>query len=154
MRFKPSKDAIKLAALTSQLAACKAANTAVKVPLIAYNDAVSDRSALFKPLNKLTTRLYAIFKGTDALKQESEPTYAPAENELQVAILQAMFTDMGKKNNAADLAYQTLKGVRTTRNTALYAYGTGREGLPERGFFTKYPLEDPPTSTSGGPQWG
>ncbi len=172
--YQPSKDAIKLTALNQQLLACKAANTAVKVPLIAYNNAVSNRAKRFKPLSRLTTRLLAIFKGTDALKQEkayaktiadkirgtknkppkvegqdshstsqqsfvmradnfetfitilaAEPTYMPAETELQVATLQTLLANMNTDNNAADLAYQTLKGVRTTRNTALYAEDTG-----------------------------
>ena len=56
---------------------------------------------------------------------DAEPTYAPAETELQVATLQTMLTSMNTLNNETDLAHQLLKGVRTTRNSALYAEGTG-----------------------------
>lgn len=172
--YQPSDNALKLPTLTAQHIACKAANSAVKTPLIAYNDAVSDRAALFKPLSKLVTRLLAMFNRTKALKQEkdyaktiadkirgtknkppkvegedahstsqrsfvmrtdnfetfigilsAEPTYMPAETDLQVTTLQAMLTNMNTNNTATDQAYQALKGVRTTRNTALYAAETG-----------------------------
>lgn len=172
--YQPSQNHIKLAAMNTQLLACKAANTAVKAPLIANNDAVSLRKKRYDELNKLVTRLLSMFMLTAALKQEkdfaktiarkikgsqnkpatvegqdphstsqqsfvmradnfetfisilsAEPTYAPAETELQVATLQTILASMHTLNNAADLAYQALKAVRTTRNTALYAAETG-----------------------------
>ncbi|MBI1228291.1 MAG: hypothetical protein GC192_23860 [Bacteroidetes bacterium] len=172
--FQPFNDALKLTALEPQLVACKAANSAVKDPLIAYNDQVSLRTNQYAGLDKLTTRLLNMFFTTKALKQEkdfaktiadkirgkknkppkeegqdsystsqqsfvmladnfetlvgilaAEPTYTPAETDLQVTALQTMLANMNTLNNDADLAYRLLKGVRTTRNTALYAEGTG-----------------------------
>lgn len=172
--YQPSQDSLKLAALNPQLLACKAANSAVKDPLIANTDAVALRKKRYDELNKLVTRLLSMFMLTEALKQEkefaktiarkikgsknkpatvegqdphstsqqsfvmradnfetfigilnAEPTYAPAETELQVATLETILASMHTLNNAADLAYQALKGVRTTRNTALYAAETG-----------------------------
>ena len=172
--YQPSDDALKLPALTAQHLAFKTANDAVKIPLIAYNDEVSDRALLFKPLNGLVTQLLAMFNRTKALNQEkayaktiadkirgaknkppkvpgedahstsqrsfvmrtenfdtlinilaAEPTYTPAERDLQVASLQTMKANMESLNNTTDLAAKTLKQVRTTRNTALYAEETG-----------------------------
>lgn len=172
--YQPSDNALKLPALTAQHTACKAANDAVKNPLIAYNDEVSDRALLFKSLNGLVTQLLAMFNRTKASLQEksyaktiadkirgeknkppkvpgedthstsqrsfvmrtdnfgtlitilaAEPTYTPAETNLQVATLQTMKTNMESLNNSTDLAAKALKDVRTIRNTALYAEETG-----------------------------
>lgn len=67
--YQPIGGLIKLLTLTAQQAACKAANSAVKEPLANYNRGVSERTALFKSLSKLTTRLLAMFNGTDAHQQ-------------------------------------------------------------------------------------
>lgn len=189
--YQPTNALIKLSALSTQLGSCKAANSAVKTPLANYNRDVSDRTALFKPLNKLVTRLLAMFRDTDALKQvkdfakttadkirgsnakakeetppppanedpttphgemaeerkhstsqrsfvmmadnfetfigilSAEPSYKPAEEDLSVATLQAMLSEMQKLNNDTDLAFKALKKVRSERNTALYASKTG-----------------------------
>lgn len=173
-RYKPSNPLLQVTALNPQLTACTAAHSAVKDPLAAKIDTVSDRAALYKPLSKLVTRLFAIFKVSGAKKQVKdnaktiadkirgmskkqppvpgedpystsqrsfvmqadnfetfisilsvEPTYAPAETELQVATLQAMLTDMRKLTNDVDLVQQVLKKVRIARNTAFYAAETG-----------------------------
>jgi len=76
--YQPSNDALKLTALNPQLLACKAANSAVKVPLVARTDASALRKKLYDELNKLITQLLSMFLLTDALKQEKNlaKTYA------------------------------------------------------------------------------
>ncbi len=55
----------------------------------------------------------------------AEPTYNPAEVDLQVPSLQTRLANMHTLNNAANLAIQALRNVRIARNTALYAVETG-----------------------------
>ncbi len=56
---------------------------------------------------------------------ESEPSYAPNENELKVATLTAKKADLTTKNNAVDTAYVSVSNARIARDTALYSTDTG-----------------------------
>lgn len=179
--YRPSDDALRPDALNTLYTSASVANSAVKDPLATYNRKVSERSALYKPLSKLVTRLLAMFNRSKAEKQvksnaktiadkirgtskrpsptpppaegqpvpdahstsqqsfvmradnfetfigilKAEPTYTPAETELQVATLEAMYTDMKRLNDEADVTYQALQRVRTARNKVLYALETG-----------------------------
>lgn len=56
---------------------------------------------------------------------EAEPSYAPNENELQVASLRAALEELKQKNAAAADAEAALKNARITRDKVLYAPDTG-----------------------------
>ncbi len=55
----------------------------------------------------------------------AEPTYSPAETDLQVASLETVLTQMRSLTDDVDVAYQALRTVRTNRNKLLYARGGG-----------------------------
>jgi len=55
----------------------------------------------------------------------SEPSYTPAEAELQDAALMAQITSMENANNAVDLVAITLANARIARNEILYNKQTG-----------------------------
>jgi hypothetical protein len=55
----------------------------------------------------------------------AEPSYKPAEENLQVATLQALLASMKAHNNSVDISFKALKKVRTVRNTEFYTAKTG-----------------------------
>lgn len=67
--YQPTNGLYLLAALTALLTLCKAGLQGVVNPFAAYNRVVSERAALYAPLNKLVTRLLNMFYSTEAPKQ-------------------------------------------------------------------------------------
>ncbi len=67
--YAPSKDAYKVPALQAQYTACAGANSAVKGPLADYNQTTTKRTSDFIALDRLTTRLIAMFRSSDAGQQ-------------------------------------------------------------------------------------
>ena len=67
--YNPSKDSIKLPALTALLATAKGAITDVNSAEPAYKNAVSARDLAFKPLSKLITRVNNSLKASDSSSQ-------------------------------------------------------------------------------------
>jgi hypothetical protein len=67
--YNPSRVAIKLAALQTQLTSAKASITAINAAFPAYSNAVAAREAAFVPLGKLVTRVGNALKATDASPQ-------------------------------------------------------------------------------------
>jgi hypothetical protein len=55
----------------------------------------------------------------------AEPKYLPNENELKVATLNTLLTDLRTKNTAVISATTALSNARIARDTALYAETTG-----------------------------
>ncbi len=70
--YNPSKANLKLAALTTQLTAAKAAIAAVNNAEPAYKNAVSAREAVFAPFSKLITRVINALKASDTTEQVDE----------------------------------------------------------------------------------
>ena len=56
---------------------------------------------------------------------QSEPSYAPNENDLKIVTLTAKQTDLTTKNNAVATAYTNVSNSRIARDTNLYATTTG-----------------------------
>jgi len=67
--YQPTNGLYLLTALTALLTLCKAGLQGVIAPFAAYNRVVSERAALYAPLNKLVTRLLNMFYSTEAPKQ-------------------------------------------------------------------------------------
>ena len=67
--YNPSKAALKLPALTAQLAACNAALQAVKTAKTAYDNATNAREVTFKTLRPLATKMVSSLAATDASPQ-------------------------------------------------------------------------------------
>ncbi len=55
----------------------------------------------------------------------AEPKYTPNENELKIATLNTLLTELKAKNTAVINTITTLSNTRIARNKALYAEGTG-----------------------------
>jgi len=182
--YNPSKAALKLPALTTQLTGANAALQAVKVAKTAYDNATNARELAFKPLKSLATKIVNGLAATEATQQTvndvkstnmkiqgrrakavekptaaavaagavpaktastsqqsydklidhfaqliatltAEPKYIPNENELKVATLNTMLTDLRAKNTAAISATTALSNARIARDKALYAETTG-----------------------------
>lgn len=56
---------------------------------------------------------------------QTEPSYAPNENDLKIVTLTAKQTDLTAKNNAVATAYTNVSNSRIARDTNLYATTTG-----------------------------
>ena len=56
---------------------------------------------------------------------QSEPSYAPNENDLKIATLTAKQADLTAKNNAVATAYTNVSNSRISRNNKLYGVDTG-----------------------------
>jgi hypothetical protein len=182
--YNPSKAALKLPALTTQLAGGNAALQAVKTAKTTYDNATNARELAFKPMKPLATKIInalaateataqtvddvkttnlkiqgrratkvekpsaeALAKGAEPVKTSStsqqsydkmidhfaqliatltaEPKYLPNENELKVATLNTMLTDLRAKNTAVISATTALSNARIARDKALYAETTG-----------------------------
>ena len=67
--YNPSKPALKLAALNTQLAAASTALQAVKVAKTAYDNATNAREIAFKPLKSLATKIVNSIAATEATPQ-------------------------------------------------------------------------------------
>lgn len=67
--YNPSKPALKLASLNTQLAAANAALQAVKVAKTAYDNATNAREIAFKPLRPLATKIVNAIAATEATAQ-------------------------------------------------------------------------------------
>lgn len=67
--YAPSKDAYKVPALQALYTAASAAQSAVFGPRADYNQITTKRSVSFKELDRLTTRLMAMFRSSDAEQQ-------------------------------------------------------------------------------------
>lgn len=67
--YNPSKPALKLAALNTQLAAANAALQAVKVAKTAHDNATNAREIAFKPLKPLATKIVNGLAASDATAQ-------------------------------------------------------------------------------------
>ena len=70
--YNPSKESIKLPALTALLATAKGAITDVNSAEPAYKNAVSARELAFKPLSKLITRVNNSLKASDSSAEVDE----------------------------------------------------------------------------------
>jgi hypothetical protein len=182
--YNPSKAALKLPALNTQLAAANAALQAVKVAKTAYDNATNARELAFKPLKPLSTKVVNALAATEATAQTvddvkstnnkiqgkrakavekpnakslaagaapvktastsqqsydklidhfaqliatltAEPKYLPNENELKVATLNTLLTDLRAKNTAVISATTALSNARIARDKALYGETTG-----------------------------
>ena len=182
--YNPSKAALKLPALATQLTGANAALPAVKVAKTAYDNATNAREVSFKPLKSLATKIVngiaateataqtvddikstnlkiqgkrakavekpdakALAAGAEPVKTAStsqqsydklmdhfaqmiatltaEPKYLPNENELKVATLNTMLTDLKAKNTAVINATTALSNARIARDKILYADTTG-----------------------------
>jgi hypothetical protein len=67
--YNPSKAALKLPALNTQLTAANAALQTVKVTKTAYDNATNAREVAFKPLKTLATKIVNALTATEATKQ-------------------------------------------------------------------------------------
>lgn len=67
--YNPSKAALKLAALGTQLTAANAALQAVKVAKTGYDNATNARELAFKPLKPLATKIVNALAATEAARQ-------------------------------------------------------------------------------------
>ena len=182
--YNPSKAALKLPALATQLTGANAALPAVKVAKTAYDNATNAREVSFKPLKSLATKIVngiaateataqtvddikstnlkiqgkrakavekpdakALAAGAEPVKTAStsqqsydklmdhfaqmiatltaEAKYLPNENELKVATLNTMLTDLKAKNTAVINATTALSNARIARDKILYADTTG-----------------------------
>jgi hypothetical protein len=182
--YNPSKAALKLPALATQLTGANAALQAVKVAKTAYDNATNARELAFKPLKPLATKVVnglaateaaaqtvddvkttnnkiqgkrakavekpdakALAAGAEPVKTAStsqqsfdklidhfaqliatltaEPKYLPNENELKVATLNTLLTDLRAKNTAVIAATTTLSNARIARDKALYGETIG-----------------------------
>ncbi len=182
--YNPSKAALKLPALTTQLTAANAALQAVKVAKTAYDNATNARELAFKPMRPLATKIINALAATEATAQTvddvkttnlkiqgkrakavekpdakalaegakpiktastsqqsydklmdhfaqliatltAEPKYLPNENDLKVATLNTMLTDLKAKNTAVIATTTALSNARIARDKALYAETTG-----------------------------
>ena len=56
---------------------------------------------------------------------QSEPSYAPNENDLKIVTLTAKQADLTAKNNAVATAYTNISNSRIARNNTLYGVDTG-----------------------------
>ena len=56
---------------------------------------------------------------------QSEPSYAPNENDLKIVTLTAKQADLTDKNNAVATAYTNISNSRIARNNTLYGADTG-----------------------------
>jgi hypothetical protein len=182
--YNPSKAALKLPALTTQLTGANAALQAVKTAKTAYDNATNARELAFKPMKPLATKIInalaateataqtvddvkttnlkiqgrravkvekpdaeALAKGAEPVKTAStsqqsfdkmidhfaqliatltaEPKYLPNENELKVATLNTMLTDLRAKNTAVIASTTALSNARIARDKALYGETAG-----------------------------
>jgi hypothetical protein len=182
--YNPSKAALKLPALATQLTGANAALQAVKVAKTTYDNATNAREVSFKPLKSLATKIVngiaateataqtvddikstnlkiqgkrakavekpdakALAAGAEPVKTAStsqqsydklmdhfaqmiatltaEPKYLPNENELKVATLNTMLTDLKAKNTAVINATTALSNARIARDKLLYAETIG-----------------------------
>ena len=67
--YNPSKAALKLPALNTQLTAANATLQAVKVAKTAYDNATNAREIVFKPLKTLSTKIVNALAATEAARQ-------------------------------------------------------------------------------------
>ncbi|NTU50653.1 MAG: hypothetical protein HGA87_07270 [Desulfobulbaceae bacterium] len=67
--YNPTKAALKLAAMQTQLTSAKNSITAINAAYPAYANATAAREAAFAPLSKLVTRIGNALKATDASNQ-------------------------------------------------------------------------------------
>ncbi|NOS55522.1 MAG: hypothetical protein HOP37_04615 [Cyclobacteriaceae bacterium] len=182
--YNPSKAALKLPALATQLTGANTALQAVKVAKTAYDNATNARELAFKPMKSLATKIVNALAATEATAQTvddvkstnmkiqgrrakaiekptaaalaagaepvktastsqqsydklidhfaqliatltAEPKYIPNENELKVATLNTMLTDLRAKNTAVITATTALSNARIARDKALYAETLG-----------------------------
>ncbi len=182
--YNPSKAALKLPALNTQLTAASAALQAVKVAKTGFDNATNARELAFKPLKSLATKIVnglaateataqtvddvkstnnkiqgkrakavekpdakALAAGAEPVKTAStsqqsydklidhfaqliatltaEPKYLPNENDLKVATLNTLLTDLRAKNTAVISATTALSNARIARDKALYGETTG-----------------------------
>ncbi len=182
--YNPSKAALKLPALTTQLTGANAALQAVKVAKTAYDNATNARELAFKPMKSLATKVVSALAATEATNQTvddakstnmkiqgrrakavekptaaalaagaepvktastsqqsydklidhfaqliatltAEPKYIPNENELKVATLNTMLTDLRAKNTAVINTTTALSNARIARDKALYVETLG-----------------------------
>ncbi|HFG0566836.1 TPA: hypothetical protein ACGFUW_002626 [Flavobacterium psychrophilum] len=56
---------------------------------------------------------------------QTEPSYAPNENDLKIATLTAKQADLTAKNNAVSTAYTNVSNSRIARDTTIYGTDTG-----------------------------
>lgn len=99
--FNPSKAALKLAELNSQLVTARAAIAAVNSAEPAYKNAVSARDVAFAPLGKLITRVNNALKASDTTVQEDESALTLVRK-LQGRRATAKKTEDEKKAAAAE----------------------------------------------------
>ena len=99
--FNPSKAALKLAELNTQLVTARAAVAAVNSAEPAYKNAVSARDAAFAPLGKLITRINNALKASDTTTQEDESALTLVRK-LQGRRATAKKTEDEKKAAAAE----------------------------------------------------
>ncbi len=67
--YNPSKAALKLPALNTQLTACNTALQAVKTAKTASDNATNTREILFEPLKRFATKIISALAATDATQQ-------------------------------------------------------------------------------------
>jgi hypothetical protein len=181
--YNPSKVNLKVPALQTQLASCKANIAAVTSTSVAFNNAVNARIIAFFGLRKLATRLVNALDVTGATPQmvkdlktvnakvqgskltkadsgktaktvdpntpvtetpktisssqqsyssliehmatfitilSTEPTYLPNENDLKVATLNTLLTNLKNTNTGVINAYTTVSNSRIARDQSLY----------------------------------
>ena len=181
--YNPSKANLKVPALQTQLASCKANIASVTSTSVAFNNAVNARMIAFYGLRKLATRLVNALDATAASAQavkdlktvnakvqgskltkadsgktaktidpnapvvdtpktissaqlsyssliehiatiitilSTEPTYLPNENDLKVATLNTLLTNLKNTNTGVINAYTTVSNARIARDQSLY----------------------------------
>lgn len=177
--YNPSKAALKLPALNTQLTAANAALQAVKTAKTALDNATNAREIAFKPLKPLATKIVNALAATEATEQTvddvksvnnkiqgrrakavdkpaegaepvktvstsqqsfdrlidhfaqmiatltAEPKYLPNENELKLAALNTLLTDLKAKNTGVITATTAASNARIARDKALYAEMVG-----------------------------
>ena len=94
--YNPSKNAIKLPALTTLVGNVKTSMFAVNTALATYKTAVDAREVAFEPLSRLTTRILSAIIATDTTEQvdDSAKSYV---KKIQGRRTTAKLTDEAKK---------------------------------------------------------
>jgi hypothetical protein len=110
--YNPSNTAIKLAALTSQLASAKTNVAAVNVAQAANSGAVAARDVAFSSLNKLSTRIFNSLKASGTTVQVDENAQTLVRK-LQGRRATAKLTDEEKK--AAEAAGKSVIEISTSQ---------------------------------------
>lgn len=114
--YNPSKNALKLAQLQTQLASCKANIASVTSTSIAFNNAVNARLIAFDGLKKLSTRLVNALGAVGATEQIVKDAKT-INTKLQGSHTKLTKGDSGKTTPTADTVSETPKTISSSQQS-------------------------------------